>query len=295
MELICSNKHASCLYYEKREKPQIEICEISKGKIVDLTVTDNKIICLKEGKINILLNDTTQYQAKKGKIFLLPSASKCQYQAVVNSTIIIFRIQQPLQLCEVFTIDKLYLEKPKQAIKQQITDLQVNQSLTLFLEGLYSCILQGMKCQNYFNIKMKELLFYLRIYYTKEDLWGFFSFILTSNITFSEHIRLHWQQFSTIAEMAQSMNMTHKQFFARFVKSFGTKPQKWLNQQRMILIYSEIKTSKKQFKQISLENGFSHEALLTRFCKKQLGATPTQIREEENIREKLYAKVKKGK
>lgn len=287
MELLYYKEHSACLYYEKGEKPLIEVCQITKGKTLDLITTDNKIICLKEGKVSIVLNDIPPYQATKGKIFLLPSAGKCRYKAIINSTIIIFRIRQPLQLCEVFTIDKLYQGKPQKDIKQQICDLQINESLTLFFEGLHVCISQGMKCQNYFSIKIKELLFYLRIYYTKEELQNFFLLILTSNTTFSEHIRLHWKQFHTIEQMAQSMNMTHRQFFARFTKAFGVKPQQWLNQQRATMIYGEIKNSNKQFKQISMENGFSHEALLTRFCKKQLGATPTQIREEKSgIKEK---------
>jgi len=53
-------------------------------------------------------------------------------------------------------------------------------------------------------------------------------------------------------------------------------PRDWINEARVKKNTEGYCVLKKQFKQIAAENGFSHEALFTRFCEK-LEATPTEL------------------
>ena len=125
----------------------------------------------------------------------------------------------------------------------------------------------------------------LYIYYSKEDLYNFFYSILSQDTAFSEYIRLNWNKFHSVNEMAKSMNLTHKQFYKRFISMFGQTPQQWMKESRASSILKELIFTSKLIKQIANENSFSSEPQFTRFCKRQLGKTPTQIR-KENITSK---------
>ncbi|WP_446784349.1 helix-turn-helix domain-containing protein [Macellibacteroides fermentans] len=46
----------------------------------------------------------------------------------------------------------------------------------------------------------------------------------------------------------------------------------------VINVYREIKFTTKSFKNIAVENNFSSQAHFNRFCKKQYGNTPKELR-----------------
>lgn len=284
MGILYPSEHISCFNYDKTDQPLIEVLKIVKGKTEELHITASEIVFFLEGRIRFTFKDKSGYEGVKGQFFFLPSGSIYSCQALVNSMVIIFRITKPLRLCNSFPIEKLYnSDKPVEdcqlSTKCHLGILEINTSLWHFLYGINDCLGDGIRCRYYFELKIKELLFYLRMYYTKEELCDFFILILSGNTIFSEYVRLNWQRFHSITEMAGSMNLTHRQFLNRFITVFGARPQQWLNEEKAHVIHREITTTAKQFKQIAAENGFAHEAILTRFCKRKLGATPTEIRE----------------
>ena len=44
------------------------------------------------------------------------------------------------------------------------------------------------------------------------------------------------------------------------------------------MIQKELTTTDKMIKQIAFEQGFDNKSQFTKFCKKELGANPTEIR-----------------
>ena len=287
MDVLYIKEHLGCYNYNKEEKPQIEVLKIVKGQSLKLYVTENEIVFFMEGRIKFQFRDFPEYEATKGQFFFLPSGGKYSCQAVTTARVIIFRLVKPvIRLCEVFPIEKLYNsgESKKNLLQPDTTHwfriLDINARLWSFLEGVNDCISDGIKCRCYFELKIKELLLYLRVYYKKENLHDFFFLILSEDIVFSEYVRLHWQHFKTIQELADSMHLSRRQFSSRFVSAFGKKPQEWINKSRAQVIHREITSTRKLIKQIAIEQGFAHEALLTRFCKKELNATPTEIRKK---------------
>ena len=292
MGLLYSNEHFNCYNYDKGKNSPIEVVKIVKDKKENLYMTESEIVFFMEGRVKYTFEDFPEYEGVKGQFLFIPSGGNYSYIAIANSILIIFRLKNPLQLCDSFHIEKLY--KKNKALNNfqprtiyRFSVLDINARLWQFLSGINDCLSDGIRCHCYYNLKIKELLLYLRIYYRKEELHDFFYLILSNNTVFSEYIRLHWHRFKTIHEMAESMYLTHKQFFTRFVSVFEKKPQDWINEARAEKIHKDIVFSKKQFKQIAAENGFSHEALFTRFCKKELGATPTELRkgkkDQENV------------
>lgn len=280
------NEHQNCFNYDKRDKQQVEMVKFVKGERGDLLIAESEIVFFLEGRIKLIFSDFPEYEALKGQFLFLPAGGKYAYEAIANGSMIIFRISGQICLCDVFNLENLYNMGEKESDYQPRTNnrfsvLDINPRMWHFLDSMIDYLNDGIRCRGFFEIKLRELFFILRIYYTKEELYDFFFLILSGDTAFSEYIRLRWQEFHTIQEMAESMHLSHKQFCAKFVSVFGKRPQQWITEAKARKVHNEIVSTNKQFKQIAAECGFLHETMFTRFCKKELGATPTEIRSKK--------------
>ena len=284
MELLYRSEHTNCLNYDHSEKPLIEVVKIVKGDCNKSSVANNEIVFIIEGRIRYCFHDFPTHEGVKGQIIFRPQGEHYSYEALADSTAVIFRLLDPVLLCRKFSIEKLYGTKaivPRcfpEREKTRIGTLEINSRMWYFLDGLLDCIADGLKCRCWFNLKISEFLTYLRVYYTKEEAHDFFLAILSGDTAFSEYIRLNWHRFPTVKEMADSLNMNSKQFTRQFAKAFNTSPYRWMSEGKAQKAYLEITTTKKPFKQIIGDIGFSSETQFTRFVKKEFGKTPSELR-----------------
>lgn len=289
MSILYENEHSSCFNCDHSEKPQIGVEKIEKGETRILSLNNNEIVFVIEGRVRFSSDDYSEYEGFKGQMLFLPAGGNCSFEALSHSRLIIFRLYESIRLCDNFDLEKLYGEKVadngRRSCVTRLGRLDLNNRMWYYLCGVNICISDGIKCLSFFKTKIKELLLLLRAYYTKDELHDFFFPILSSDTAFSEYIRLRWQSFHTVTEVANSMHLTHKQFYNRFVSVFGKKPQQWMNENRARIVQQEITSTKKQFKLIAAENGFASDTHFTRFCKKELGKTPTEVR---------YGKIRNG-
>lgn len=283
MKLLYPDRHKVCGNYDNRENPSVEKVTIKEGEEVRLSAEANKILYFMKGGLRITANDIEEYEGQKGQIVFVPAGKAYLYKAMTDTKIMILRLDKTFFLCENFKLENLYqfIEErnnysPRFGKRGSVLD--ISPPLQNLLNDLDERLEEGIMCRKYFDLKIKELLFLLVFYYTKEDLHDFFYLILSKDTVFSEYVRLRWQKFRHVKDLAASMHMTHRQFYNRFVAVFGKTPQKWILASMANIISDEIRTTDKPFKQIAIENNFNSEAQFTRFCKKQLGKTPTEIR-----------------
>ena len=277
------NEHLKCYNYDHREKPQIEVAKILAGQTREITITESEIVFFIDGKMRFSFSDLPDYEGMSGEFVFLPAGSKYSVTAISDTCAVIFRLNKAINLCENFMIDRLFRQfetmshsRPKTA--ESLSALEIIPPLWYFLKGLIDCIDDGIKCRYFFDMKIKELLLLMRVYYTKEQLHDFFYLILSVDTAFSEYVRLKWDQFESIEELAKSMHYTRRQFSTRFVKVFGMNPNKWIIEARAGKIYNEITSTRKQFKQIAADNMFYSDAYFTNFCKTMFGGTPSDVR-----------------
>lgn len=290
----------NCYHYDKSKKPMIEVVRILKSGRKESVVNCNEIVFFIEGRLRYIFNDFPAYEAVKGEMVFLPAGGSFSYEAKSNTMMIIFRFFHPIKLCEAFSIENLYIpeETPgdfQSRTRHSFSVLEINSRLWHFLDGVNDCLSDGFKCQGFLDIKVRELLYLLRAYYTRKELHDFFFLILSEDTAFSEYVRLRWQRFRSIAEMAESMNLSHKQFSKRFTTVFGKSPQRWLMEARAQNIHTEITSTNKPFKQIAAENGLGSDTHFTWFCKKAFNQTPSSIRNNAHEGEKSKAEGEKSK
>lgn len=289
MDVIDINEHLRCFNYDKSDRPMIEMVKIVKDYAGNAALYCNEVIFIMEGRIRFLSKNYPQYEGIKGQILFLPAASNYTYEALANSMIVIFRIFNPVLLCKNLSPEKLYKTRNTSdhydSQTKSIGKLEMNARIWNFLDGVTDCLADGLKCRCWEEMKVNEFFILLRVYYAKENIYDFLFLILSGDAAFSEQVRLHWKRFQTANELAKFLNYSPKQFAARFAVVFNQTPYKWMMEGRARLVHAEITSTNKQFKQIALENGFTSDSAFTRFCKKELGKTPSQIREEKQKNE----------
>ena len=200
MEITYKGEHTNCSNYDHSEKPLIEVVKIAKGEGSKSSVISNEVVFIIEGRVRYCFQNLPTHEAVKGQIIFRPAGEHYSYKALADSTVVIFRLINPLLLCRKFSIEKLYGIKAivpgcfPEKKKNRIGTLEINSRIWHFLDGLIDCIADGLKCRCWFELKITEFFTYLRAYYTKEEVHDFFLMVLSGNAVFSEYVRLNWHQ-----------------------------------------------------------------------------------------------------
>lgn len=285
MKLLYKKEHEQCFHSDYSTKPVIEVMKIAKGKSDGVHIRSNEFVFFMEGRLRFTFHNCPDHESMKGQIMFLPSGTRFSYEALTTTVLIIFRILEPIRLCDNYSMEKLYGIKHKEEQinfnfpkTHSFSILPINTRIWPFLNGIIDCYNDRIRCKSYSELKIKEFFLLLRLYYSKEDIHDFLYTILSSNMAFSEYVRQQWQHFRNVEEIAEAMHMTSRQFSLKFKNIFDTTPYKWMKEGRSRIIRQQLLTTNKPIKQISMENGFSTISQFTKFCKKELGKTPSEIR-----------------
>lgn len=276
MEFLNQKEHLTCFLYNK-ESPRILYINELKDKTFELNSSCNQILFLLKGKI-MISDEESFYKILNEKFFLLlPNRHKYIIKVQEDSCVFIVDMNNRLSFCNHFSFELLYKlnEKRKPEISKP---LEINEIIFDYLNLFIKTFNDGLKCAYFFELKQRELLYYLRAYYSKEDLFAFFTLILNNDITFSELVFQNYKSIKNMNELAPIANYSVSGFRKRFMKVFGMPPQQWLNEIRGKEIYYQINSTQKSFKEIAIEYNFSSSKHFNVFCKKIFGLSPGTLR-----------------
>lgn len=244
-----------------------------------------------DGGLYLTYEDRFEKYVEKGWFFFIPSGANVGYVIANKCQAIVFRLQYIDYLCNGFRMEQLFDGNHNDLPHLNIYPLEINHTLWYCLNGLDEAIGSGLNCRDYHEVKIKEVNTLIRSFYSKMQLRYFFSPILSSNMQFSEFIRRNHHKFKTVGEMADFMHMSPKNFTKKFNLVFGMPPSLWKNRERAQRIFNELSIGNKSFGQISEEYGFKVQAHLNKFCKREFGKNPGEIRKGVNKCEQSVTKI----
>ena len=282
MSLLNIEEHLNCFNYDISKTPKIEVKYVNTGEILDLPILTNQVMFLITGKIEYTFNGYPKTELSEGQFIFIPMNYKCDFSFMAPSLVVTFRLHNPVKLCERFFIENLF--EPDNAQTEiykhsgKLNALEMKEQISYFIKGVISNVNDGVRCGYYLEMKIQEFFTLLRYYYDKRVLRGFFSTILSRDISFSEYVKQNRNNFPTVIALAESMCLTEKQFSKRFREVFGGTPYAWMKEGRALRIRHEITTTNKPFKVIALENDFGTVVQFAKFCKKEFEKTPLQLR-----------------
>ena len=276
MKLLYLQEHLRCFNYEASDRPLIEKVSLKKEDKWNMSSLDNKIIFIVDGKIRFSYGEYSNREITSNKIVLLPSGNNFKSEILEDSFIFVFRLRMKVQLCDIYSLDKLEQEGKKDI--KDLYFLEINKKVSLFLKSLEMYIDDGLKCFYFYQSKLTEFFFIFRAYYQKNDLLNFFQPLLSSDISFSDFVIKNHRNVKNVKEFAELANYSLSGFQKRFKKVFGVSSYQWMKEQRSKSIFHEINNSDKTFKEISNDYGFSSPSHFNDFCKAHFGSTPGEIR-----------------
>ena len=277
-ELFYKDEHINCFLYDNYEDPIIKYVDKTKGETLQVNGVDNRILFLLKGKINFLYaHKHTVCEA--GSFILLPRGCEYVMNIEKDTSIIIVNVHYNVNFCEHFPLEILHkLNKELEKKSSAIHPLKINQLVSIYLNNITETVSAGLKCKYFHEIKQRELLYYLRAYYPKNDLAAFFSPMLNEDTNFAEQIYKNYESAKNITDLAEATHYSLSGFKKRFVKVFGTSPYSWMEQEKAKKIHYEIYCTQKSFKEISSKYNFYSASHFNRFCKKMYGMSPAALR-----------------
>lgn len=279
MSILYAREHCLCYNYSK-ESHALIINKVLKEKSKwEMTPLENTLIFVLEGELIFSFGKNIDKKIQKGKIMLVPSNVHFRSAAKKESKFFVIKVPSNVQLCDRYSLEQLLHESEKE--ETDLHFLDINKIMHDYLSMLNTCIDEGLKCTLFFDLKIKELFYLLRGFYTKEELYAFFYPLLSNDLTFSDFVHKNYHKVKTVKELAILANYSLSGFVKRFKKVFGVSAYQWMKEQKANLIYHEINNMTKALKEISFEYGFSSPAHFNDFCKAHFGDTPGKIRKSK--------------
>lgn len=289
MEIRNKSTHQECLCYEKGEKPTVEIRKLKPGYEEETTFRKNEIVFMLEGKVRFLFRDYSEKEHRAGEFIFIPVGGVFRFEVLKETLVIVIRLNENVKFCKRYRIEDLYMQKGRidESPRMKIHALEIIPPLRSFLMGLHETVSGGLTCRNYFDLKAKELLVLLKAYYPKEALREFFSLILSPDTVFSEYVRANHHKYKTAKEIAESMHITPKLFSKKFISIFGEPALNWMTREKALSIYSELYSGNEPITLIVDKYRFSSQSHLNKFCKREFGKNPGEIRRRTRVQEKV--------
>lgn len=273
---FCSCKDTCCYFSNPFEINPIEQKVYMKDRCWEETIREGEIIFVLQGSFLITYERLSEQIVEAGKMLLLFPG--CIYKARTGEGVFLlkFRLIETTRFCEQFSLEKL-TEKVILSFSH-LPVLNTPPVMNNFLSNLIDVLQSGLQCQKHMELKIKELFYLFKVYYTKEELLFFFYPLFSKDASFSEFILKNYRQVRTVNEFATLYSCSVSNFDKKFKRTFGMPAYKWMIKKKVDLVFYQIRTTNKAFKQIAEETGFLSLPQFTDFCKKHLGDAPGKIR-----------------
>ena len=281
MNLCHSNEHTTCSQYSNTNEQKIEIFKVMKGDTYQLFSEQTQMVFIIEGSFNIFCKKVNNKRVKKGELILVPLHRPCVITALEEVTMMLMKLTPNIVFCEHMSLDMLLGKINGSSKDESIGLLKPHPRIMDFAISLKNYYVNDdINCSYYFDLKIRELFFLIRVYYDKKQVFHFFKPIYSGDYVFSNGIFKNLNKVKTVKELADMLNYSLSGFEKKFKRVFEVSPYQWMQEQRAKKIYYEINCSKKTFTEIAFEYGFSSPAHFNDFCRNYFNDTPGGVRKE---------------
>ncbi|MDH6535716.1 AraC family transcriptional regulator [Parabacteroides sp. 52] len=272
---LCDEQPISCHMNKSEMQPLIEVVNHQINDCWEEVLFHTELVFVLEGNMNVSFDAYKNEKVCNGKILLLPSG--CHFQAKTKGGVsfLVMRLQETIRFCDTFSIDNLLKEEME---THKLPSMPMRPVVQKFLSGLILYMENGLHCQQYMELKIKELFFLFRAYYAKRELALLFYPVIGVGGEFADFVLKNYMRVKTVNEFATLCTCSLSNFDKKFKKAFGVSAYRWMTKKKVELIFHEIHSTNKTCRQIAEERGFQSLPQFTDYCKKHLGAAPSKIR-----------------
>lgn len=239
------------------------------------------LIFCKEGHIRVTSNLFKEEFLCAGEILFVPRGSDYHGVALSDATLLIHYFDNIVYDAKNEMLSFLYTHKrvePQAGKTYFYSKLTACEQLSHIMDGIGGYLRDNKHEPALWGLKHKELIWLFIKYYTPEELRLFFHPMIDEDVPFKSLVLAHYRKAEYTDALAEICGYSLHTFRRIFKKEFGISPYKWLIMKRAEHIRHRLSLPYMSFSDIIEKFHFSSPQQFNRFCKDNLGNTPTELR-----------------
>jgi AraC-like DNA-binding protein len=229
-----------------------------------------------EGTLHLSYGKTDDYTLTEGNLMLFPPGIRVVGRTSPRAQTMLMRIMSSPP-CDRNALKYLYQDADKSQLSHR--HLESNGMVKLHLDYLAENVTRGLQCAHFMEIKVQELMCYLRADYGRDELRQFNLPLLSADARFMDFVWANYRDVHNVTQFAEKANCSLSAFKVKFKRVTGIPASQWLAEQKARNVYREICCGHKSLKEISAEYHFSSVSHLGTFCRKNFGKSPKSLKE----------------
>lgn len=278
MTILCRQDHASCNYHITFQESVFSVYTLRKNKVFQRKALNvSLLIFVLHGSMDITVGGCDKSRIDAGHFFLITRGNSLDGCVLEDTDLITCLLSNDLRVCERFSFQQLAAYLPD-GFAYRFSGIAFTQRISDYLQMLVNDLRDGLDCVLFHRLKREELLFYLRIEFTLEELAAFFAPLIGRNMDFRELVMINYPLVRNIKELAERTNLSLSTFNRRFKETFKMSPQAWMTERKVDEVLKDILLAPMTFVEIAEKYHFSSTSYLISFCRKHFGNTPAYLR-----------------
>lgn len=262
---------------------QFRCYRLGKGKVVpDLNANDEFLVCfVLKGSLCYVLNekDFSSSMVMENELFFVSRLHHCKVKAMDDVLLAVHACNMVAPYFHRRVI--AYLKEISMEEVDPLETLPITPLMRSYLDSLLDYMEHGKVNADLHYAKEYELFSLFRMCYSKQEIASIFRDALSSDLQFFVAVMTHYKTCRTAKELATLCGYSESVFNHLFKKCFaGETPYRWLQMRTSDEIDFMLRNTSVSIKEIMLDYHFKTFSHFTTYCKRNLGATPNEIRQK---------------
>jgi AraC-like DNA-binding protein len=275
MEVLCAFDNHRCLNLALDDWPVIDV--VTLNDVLIRPVVGFLVLYVLKGSVKVSYGGTKDYPLAQSDMMIFPAGASIRCLPVKNpSTVILLKIKNRSMLCSKFSQDNISLNAPPTPVEHK--HLKAVPVIRHFMTELAEAVTGRLQCFSFMELKVLELFYYLKAFYSGEQLVPFIQPMTSPDAQFMHFIWTNYRNVRSVNDFAGLANLSLSTFKQKFRQATGMYPKQWLTNQRARSVTHEICCMEKSLQQISDDHQFASVSHMGVFCRKNIGLSIENMR-----------------
>lgn len=277
MKLMYLNRHSSCPYYIGNSPVGFGVLDADQGEDLKVSSSFGIVVMLLEGEIVITDEQGASLKVMPRQMFALPPHDKFAIHVLKQAKAIrLYIIGNKLNFCH-----RVISEEKIAQTDSSLYAIAMLPVINIFAEQMVMYIHDKLLCCEIHQLKQRELSALLQGYYRPTVLRRFLAPLYAKDSSFLEKVMDLSTNFLTVEQMAEQLHMSRSTFVRNFSRNFQESPLRWLTRIRTKALFDALHDMNLSLEEVAKKLKFSSQQSMNSYCRKNIGATPMQVREGE--------------
>lgn len=268
-------EHLSCRHYLHTVENGFTCLEYKSPCEFTRETTKNELVMLLEGSCEVSYGEYAPHLFHSNEMFLVPRSRLFKVSVIKPCRLLVMLFDVPLNNCDKLALSECW--SSHEADDYRFGGIEIRYPLTAFADLMCYLLKNAMSCEHIHEIKQKEFFFLLRGFYTKHEVATLFYPISSPSLDFKNSVLELFRPGIKADDLIEMSNMSRSIFYKRFVAEFGMPVNKWIAHQTVARIEFLVAEQMLSVKELMYAAGFTSASSFNRFCKRELGAAPSEL------------------